>query len=174
MQCKVDGSLLNQNTLEGFAKFDLKAALDACKTTLFETITSKSFLADPASLLRILVVCFADLKKHKFFFRVAVPALFAGSPPLQLGTEDAPHLNPNHLPGPAFLVKKENNEVLPLSAWSRYQDGDYVGFIDPSGLPGVPGWPARNLLLALKYIQVGTQCFVFGLISFLFLISFCF
>lgn len=107
--------------------------------------------------MRILVVCFADLKKHKFFFRVAVPALFAGSPPLQLGTEEAPALNPDHLPGPVFLVKQGSHEVLPLAAWARYEPGDYVGLIDPSGLPGVPGWPARNLLLALKYIQVGRR-----------------
>ncbi|KAJ3285899.1 Autophagy protein 7 [Borealophlyctis nickersoniae] len=62
-------------------------------------------------------------------------------------------------PGTGFFLARKTTEgtvkVAHLAEWDTFVDGIprdeiIVGFADPSGLAGHPGWPLRNLLVLLK------------------------
>mmetsp|Transcript_32102 Transcript_32102/g.43966 ORF Transcript_32102/g.43966 Transcript_32102/m.43966 type:complete len:691 (+) Transcript_32102:91-2163(+) len=71
----VPGELHNSNTIEGFKKMDKKAHFDATAKKLWESITSGDALANPSQLGRFVLFTFADLKKYKFSYLFAFPAI---------------------------------------------------------------------------------------------------
>ncbi|KAG0267538.1 Autophagy protein 7 [Actinomortierella ambigua] len=173
------GVLKNTNTIEDFKSFDKKVLFDAVVQQIWEDIVSGRALTSPELLNRFLLVTFADLKKFKFYYWFAFPALLAdpvwniaeGHPLSQLDavwtTDEVESFRQNvdqyrqrHAPGQSgfFLVKKTPTgvEVGPLDQWASFFSGvpeeeRTVGFADPSSLDHNPGWPLRNLLALLQY-----------------------
>ncbi|KAF9975025.1 Autophagy protein 7 [Actinomortierella ambigua] len=173
------GVLKNTNTIEDFKSIDKKELFHSVVQQIWEDITSGRALTSPELLNRFLLVTFADLKKFKFHYWFAFPALLAdpvwniaeGHNLRQLDTvmtaDDVESFRQNvdqyrqgHTPGQSgfFLVKKTSLgvEVGPLDQWTSFfagvpDDERTVGFADPSSLDHNPGWPLRNLLALLQY-----------------------
>ena len=78
--CVVPGTLVNANTLEDFKDWDKGALLRTTARTIWEDVHSGRALVEPHRLSRFLLLTFADLKSHKFYYWFAFPA-FAITPP---------------------------------------------------------------------------------------------
>ncbi|KAI8811568.1 hypothetical protein BJ742DRAFT_706565 [Cladochytrium replicatum] len=170
---KAVGMLKNTNTAEEFKALDKAALFSECVGQLWEDITSGKAINEPHLLNRFLLISFADLKKYKFTYWFAFPALQPGAPHKLnklsriddvYSREEISSLYDNYKSSGFgengfFLAKFRANRVTlgKLSEWDNFWDGVpttvSVGFSDPSGLPDAVGWPLRNFvaLLALKW-----------------------
>ena len=81
--CVVPGSLRNANTLEDFKEWDKAAMLQEGARRIADDIVSGAAVREPERLLRFLLLTFADLKTHKFWYWFAFPALAISPPPTQ-------------------------------------------------------------------------------------------
>ncbi|KAG0369639.1 Autophagy protein 7 [Gamsiella multidivaricata] len=182
------GIVKNTNTIEDFKAIDKTALFKMTVDQIWDDITSGRAAQDPSLLNKFLLVTFADLKKFKFFYWFAFPALQADpawttdsmqeitSVWSQAQIDSLRHqvdqYRQNHPPSQSgfFLVKEGQNEV----SVARLQDWDeffadcepsrmIIGFADPSSLDSHPGWPLRNLLTLInhqwKATSVRVLCF---------------
>ena len=78
--CVAPGTLHNANTLEDFKDWDKKAMMQTSGQKIADDIASGLAVHEPERLLRFLLLTFADLKTHKFYYWFAFPA-FAMPPP---------------------------------------------------------------------------------------------
>ncbi|KAG8714567.1 Autophagy protein 7 [Ceratobasidium sp. 423] len=169
----VHGTLKNFNTVEEFKAADKSALFNELADGLWAAMHSETALTDLSYLNKFLVLTFADLKKYKFFYWFAFPALVAKpaweidasgwlSAEEQLGRENLVSLyeslsslskdKSSH--PPYFIARpaaKSGYEVSALSEWDTFfkgvpEDQRILGFVDPSANPQSPGWPLRNLL----------------------------
>ncbi|ORZ40662.1 hypothetical protein BCR44DRAFT_1481771 [Catenaria anguillulae PL171] len=124
----VPGTLKNTNTIEDFKRLDKAALFNVCAQAVWDDIVSGKALRDPKLLAHFLVVSFADLKKHKFVYWFAFPAITSG-----LGV----------------TVGKQSS----LVEWV----GDHDRLQRRKRPATNPSWPARNLLLLLAHHGV-KQC----------------
>jgi ubiquitin-like modifier-activating enzyme ATG7 len=137
---------------------------------LLEDINSGRALNDPSLLSKFSLITFSDLKKYKFFYWFAFPAILPANP-FQLKTISkfknfySPEQQTNfHLQFNAFkskhdseqsgffIINRKNNdfELLCLKDYKN-QDDLLIGFVDPSGVDDNPGWPLRNLLILIQH-----------------------
>lgn len=169
-RCPVPGVLYNTNTLESFHALDKQTLLKAEANKVWEDIRSGKAEKNCSLLMRFLVISFADLKKWRFRYWFAFPALVL-HPPAALSVDLSPAsscFTPEEAESvsaacnewrnsslyadvPYFLVSLINSHatVRPLSDWGACQGGDnkiFFGFYDPCHLPNHPGWPLRNFL----------------------------
>eukprot|EP01104_Vermistella_antarctica_P018864 TRINITY_DN7161_c0_g1_i1.p1 TRINITY_DN7161_c0_g1~~TRINITY_DN7161_c0_g1_i1.p1 ORF type:complete len:741 (+),score=150.32 TRINITY_DN7161_c0_g1_i1:56-2278(+) len=79
-QYEVHGTLHNTNTVEAFKTLDRKPIFDSTVQTLWSDIISGAAVADPSLLNRFFLLSFADLKKYKYNYWFAFPALKTTSP----------------------------------------------------------------------------------------------
>ncbi|KAK9453053.1 hypothetical protein V1511DRAFT_506390 [Dipodascopsis uninucleata] len=164
------GSLLNVNTVEEFKAIDKSKVIQAHGLKIWESIKSNKIVEDPSQLSSFLVLCFSDLKKYKFYYWFAYPAIhtdwvFTGedainsvdlesSRAIALLYEQYKRQNDFTQHG-FFLLKQRKGEWVmeKLAKWDDFfKDGSQVtiGFADPSTFLN-PGWPLRNLLALLKW-----------------------
>ncbi|KAG0244754.1 Autophagy protein 7 [Actinomortierella wolfii] len=175
------GVLKNTNTIEDFKSIDKKELFDSVVQQIWEDISSGRALMNPELLNRFLLVTFADLKKFKFYYWFAFPALLA-DPVWNIAEEhnlkqiDAvwsaeeiesfrmnfDNYRQHHQPGQTafFLLKNTPSgvEVGSIDQWPEFfvfdevpEDQRMIGFADPSSLDHNPGWPLRNFLALLQY-----------------------
>jgi ubiquitin-like modifier-activating enzyme ATG7 len=175
----VDGTLKNVNTLEAFKAVDKRALFEAEAARIWADIVSHDALRAPAKLTRLLLLTFADLKKYKFYYWCAFPALqFDGVAPTAsmvapLGDKWAPpqveqlRAAFKAAGAPAFFLWRFGGDGQlethsDLTQWARVlgsgdgsgDDGSAgVGFVDPCALPTNPGWPLRNLLVLVARVM---------------------
>ncbi|KAH6590380.1 hypothetical protein BASA50_009355 [Batrachochytrium salamandrivorans] len=167
------GTLKNTNTIEDFKSIDKSSLLKTISLEIWQDILSGSAVAYPALLNRFLILTFADLKKYKFFYWFAFPALLPTEPfllnqpvrsfvkaygadmlvPFQ--TEFDRFRTVSASPG-YFLAKMELDvaTIVDVSEYDTFfKPGDEItlGFVDPSGLLENPGWPLRNFLALISY-----------------------
>ncbi|CAE8618992.1 unnamed protein product, partial [Polarella glacialis] len=166
------GELKNFNTAEEFRAF-LSGAERAARITeavqkLRKDIESGEALRKPALLRPLLLVSFADLKKYHFAYTVAFPVLVppgggweqyaspCGAEAAGLGRAELSKLARALAgAGACLLLRGESDawSVRPLADLANHdaedEDKRIVAFVDPSTAEDVPGWPLRNLLLAL-------------------------
>ncbi|KAI9206057.1 uncharacterized protein BJ171DRAFT_580131 [Polychytrium aggregatum] len=170
--CVAPGTLKNTNTVEDFKALDKNALLKDTAEQIWQDICSGAALDDPSLLSRFLLVTFADLKKYKYFYWFAFPALMPTLPlRLQEGTAVAPlaeYYSEQQIaalyqsfstlrerqPSKASFFQVVEGEVPVAQALSdapeQVPEEMTVGFVDPSCLPGNPGWPLRNYAIFLK------------------------
>ncbi|GJJ75972.1 ubiquitin-like modifier-activating enzyme ATG7 [Entomortierella parvispora] len=170
------GLVKNTNTIEDFKALDKTALFKMVVDQIWQDITSGAALQDPALLNKFLLLTFADLKKFKFFYWFAFPALLSEpswttdtmrdigdvwSPELveqlRLQVDQYRQTYPSSQAG-FFLIKESQGQVsvARLQDWDTFTAGSTedqitVGFADPSSLDHNPGWPLRNLLALIQY-----------------------
>ncbi|EGD83225.1 hypothetical protein PTSG_03857 [Salpingoeca rosetta] len=76
------GDLFNTNTLDEFKKADIAAMTQTCAGEIARAITSGDVLSDNSQLHRFVLLTFSDLKKYKFYYWFAFPALVPTDTPL--------------------------------------------------------------------------------------------
>jgi ubiquitin-like modifier-activating enzyme ATG7 len=164
----VHGTLMLTNTVEAFEALQRDTLLGEEGRCLEEMIAGGDALRQPARLSRFLLICFANLKTHQFRYWFAFPALQPSQPAyaptavrsagVQLASEAASWLV-DHPEQPAWLLLPEAEtkeqgawRALPLAALPAVlrSGADFiVAFNDPASDDNYPGWPLRNLLVAL-------------------------
>lgn len=171
------GFLKNFNTIESFRNADKQAIFDATLADIWAGVASDT--SEPEIFLTtFLALTFADLKKYKFYYWFAYPALVtspawetvqsADNPdawqPISDELDDtgcnaiASWLRQHDSARGFFLAKADAEAGVVCSRISEYEsffeggppEKRYVGFVDPSGAPQIPGWPLRNLLAYLN------------------------
>eukprot|EP01062_Namystynia_karyoxenos_P066095 TRINITY_DN6010_c2_g1_i1.p1 TRINITY_DN6010_c2_g1~~TRINITY_DN6010_c2_g1_i1.p1 ORF type:complete len:727 (+),score=255.55 TRINITY_DN6010_c2_g1_i1:104-2182(+) len=176
------GTLHNTNTVEDFRAASSadkrKGLLQEEGARLWAAICSRAWRQDPSVLCPLLLLSFADLKKHEFSYHVALPALgvkppIACDPPPREARTVFQAVELQMLSGacqaargpqgcaahqPAFILRRAGDGSFaagPLSSISPadaqpLRDGSaWLVAVDPSGNGAQAGWPLRNLLLAV-------------------------
>ncbi len=170
------GILKNFNTIESFRSADKQAIFDTTLQDIWQGLTSDD--QEPEVFLTtFLALTFADLKKYKFYYWFAYPALVTNpSWEITEATEGTDAWKPiatvlessqcnalatwiqQQSEGKGFFLVKAapggDVQCSRISTYSSFFEGipqneRYVGFIDPSGASQTPGWPLRNLLAYL-------------------------
>ncbi|KAG0006048.1 Autophagy protein 7 [Entomortierella chlamydospora] len=182
------GIVKNTNTIEDFKSIDKTALFKTTVDQIWDDITSGRAVADPSLLNKFLLLTFADLKKFKFFYWFAFPALqsdpawtadamqditaiWSPAKISNLNTQIDQYRQTNLPSQSGFFLVKETHDtvaVARLQDWASFFAGCdesqiIVGFADPSSLDSNPGWPLRNLLALIQYqwkiTKVRVLCF---------------
>jgi len=174
------GSLKNFNTVEDFRNFMTgPARAELVAQTLQQlraAIASGAALENPALLRPFLMITFADLKKYHYASTVSFPVLapeagWAFSAPSVRADEagvtvqclqdlagrlrsDDPQDADLAAAGVFWLA---DGKWKPFSAIGAVEEDALLGFADPSSAPETPGWPLRNLLVALGKHKPGPR-----------------
>ncbi|TFY73078.1 hypothetical protein EWM64_g10934, partial [Hericium alpestre] len=165
------GVLKNYNTIDEFKNADKKALLNQVADEIWESITTKR---DTSALTRFLVITYADLKKYKYYYWFAFPALVA-QPLWEIADEwklaseafseaqlSSIHDQFNAQPRAFFLVRPAQTgtgvDLAPVEDYTSFfanisPEARTVAFLDPSPDAQVPGWPLRNLLAYLRAVH---------------------
>lgn len=168
------GTLINTNTIEGFRNYDKKELIHSVGQQIWESILSGRATDNPSLLCQFVLITFADLKRYKFYYWFAFPALCPeinatslASPmvlsdyftPVQIASLQSSYdsLIVDGL-GPGFFLIKLSQSVVTVSHirdWNAFCsdcDSEFmVGFSDPCTMSQNPGWPLRNFLALLAY-----------------------
>ncbi|KAK9365145.1 hypothetical protein V1509DRAFT_634125 [Lipomyces kononenkoae] len=182
--CIANGTLLNLNTIEEFKQFDKSRLIHDQGKKLFDAIKHGEITQAPSRLCSFYLISFSDLKKYKFYYWFAFPAIHsdwsfaAVDSIIPVGLQDSVALTAaitswrrsvdKDLHG-FFLLKQTSGEwkVGLLGEWTNFwADADAnvitVGFIDTSTLSNHPGWPLRNFLAYLKHqglLRIKVLCY---------------
>ncbi|ORE09599.1 E1-like protein-activating enzyme Gsa7p/Apg7p [Rhizopus microsporus var. microsporus] len=150
----IKGTLINTNTVEAFRTIDKNQLFQEATLKIKEAVESGEALKDPKKLYHYLLLTFADLKKYKFYYWFAFPAIIPDQDGWQLDhqqnltSEQASVLHTAYQGQYYFLIKKETErmQILSLDAFEKNDQTIWFAFLDPSPVKGSPGWPLRNLL----------------------------
>eukprot|EP01114_Cavostelium_apophysatum_P021406 TRINITY_DN7457_c0_g1_i3.p1 TRINITY_DN7457_c0_g1~~TRINITY_DN7457_c0_g1_i3.p1 ORF type:complete len:569 (-),score=161.84 TRINITY_DN7457_c0_g1_i3:54-1760(-) len=162
-----------------FRDLDKVKLFNATAEQIWKDIVSGAAIANPTLLSRFLLISYADIKKYKFYFWFAFPALafeqpIAAHPPKPISAsftaEQISDLKKIHEERsyPAFFLLKKDGDRLRLgllSEWESFKNEKdvTVGFVDPSARPLHPGWPLRNFLMLIakqwKLDKVKVVCY---------------
>ncbi|KAL2930902.1 Ubiquitin-like modifier-activating enzyme atg7 [Bienertia sinuspersici] len=172
-RCVVPGTLYNTNTIEGFRQIDKQQLLKEEAEKIWNDIRDGKIEKDCSLLSRFLLTSYADLKKWRFYYSVAFPALVLDPPATLVNLKPASeYFNPEEAESvsiacnewrnstitagvPFFLVTIASNSharIRHLNEWKSFRQGSekvLLGFYDPCHLPNHPGWPLRNFLIFL-------------------------
>ena len=83
--CRAEGMIKNVNTLEEYRNLDKPAILSQAARTVWAAINDGTIYSCPSLLASFTAICFADLKKYKFTYLFAFPALHS-DPPWRIAT----------------------------------------------------------------------------------------
>jgi hypothetical protein len=72
---RAEGIIRNFNTIDEFRQVDRTALLERAGKTIWEAINDGTIYSCPSLLASFSAICFADLKKYKFTYHFAFPAL---------------------------------------------------------------------------------------------------
>ncbi|XP_022783406.1 LOW QUALITY PROTEIN: ubiquitin-like modifier-activating enzyme ATG7 [Stylophora pistillata] len=124
----MQGTLINTNTIEAFRTYNKMELIQSFGQKIWDTVKSGKALEDPSVLCQFVLMTFADLKKYKFYYWFAFPALCPETsathvaPPVHLGDYFTPSqiaslqasydsLSVDGLGPGFFLVKVTESEV---------------------------------------------------------------
>ncbi|KAI9727361.1 MAG: Autophagy protein 7 [Chrysothrix sp. TS-e1954] len=79
-QYRAEGILRNVNTLEEYKALDRNAIIDTAGRTIWDAICDGTIYSCPSLLSSFYAIFFADLKKYKFTYHVAFPAVHSDPP----------------------------------------------------------------------------------------------
>ncbi|GAA6056105.1 hypothetical protein JCM3770_001970 [Rhodotorula araucariae] len=145
------GRLRNFNTIEEFKRVDKAQLLQDLGDQIWSGITAPPAAdASVASLNPFLLITFADLKKYRYYYWCACPALVQ-KPGWQVvegwREVNAPQIRLDH----AAVLARSDGAQAPVSEaatlWANSAPEERtVVFHDPSSHSSALGWPVRNVL----------------------------
>eukprot|EP00912_Choanoflagellata_sp_UC4_P001090 UC4_evm6s670 len=177
----VRGILCNSNTLKDFLKIEKKSLARTTYEALKSDIISGRALKDTNLLCRFVAYTFADLKKYKFYYHFAFPALkgsqeasitsytpiaqaFTNEISTQILHAAASRPDTTTLESPNLLlfalvrfnpeakfVRKTLWELKEYVTKKSVPSSIIFTLSDPSSLPSNPGWVIRNALVCIGY-----------------------
>ena len=89
--CRAEGMIKNVNTIEEYRNLDKGAILSQAARTIWAAINDGTIYSCPSLLALFTAICFADLKKYKFTYLFAFPALHS-DPPWRIAPSPESHL----------------------------------------------------------------------------------
>lgn len=78
--CRAEGMIKNVNTIEEYRSLDKGSILSQAARTIWDAINDGTIFSCPSLLAHFTAICFADLKKYKFTYLFAFPALHSDPP----------------------------------------------------------------------------------------------
>lgn len=78
--CRAEGLIKNVNTIEEYRTLDKGSILSQAARTIWDAINDGTLYSCPSLLAFFTAICFADLKKYKFTYLFAFPALHSDPP----------------------------------------------------------------------------------------------
>lgn len=186
----IKGTIMNKNTIEEFKSIDKAALLNSVGKELWASLQDKSWISKPSSLLKFIILSFADLKKFHYYYWFAFPAPSqptvyvknkSANITTQFDTNQIAQITQSYksleLEQKCFFAIVKNNDTIQLKTLSDLLDtkdglqkdvdvsSTYFVFNDPSSGDN-PGWPLRLFLAALLEhcpSLVGSEIKVIGL-----------
>ncbi|XP_058808922.1 ubiquitin-like modifier-activating enzyme ATG7 isoform X2 [Phymastichus coffea] len=179
-----NGFMINTNTLEMFRQTNPQEFINTLGKELVSSLENGLAVKEPWRLMIFVILCYADLKKHRFHYWAAYPTPF-DLPEMhyakpQVSTTDEltadqmqsfqkgfSHLNACARSYFTVIISKESTlEVASLARGieikntsDKENEADlYFAFYDPCLHITAPGWPLRNLL-CLLFISCPNICF---------------
>ncbi|PRP80417.1 hypothetical protein PROFUN_11963 [Planoprotostelium fungivorum] len=161
--CVSPGVLHNTNTSETFASLDKVVLLDKVAAQIWSDIESGKAIEDSSRLNRFLLLTFADLKKHHFYYWFAFPALQLN--PAATATPSIPadqalgadridsireQLSSQSSVEPFFLIHLGDRPTVKKISEYNAEGETVFAFLDPCYLTPHPGWPLRNFLTLIS------------------------
>ncbi|ORX62340.1 E1-like protein-activating [Hesseltinella vesiculosa] len=157
------GQLHNTNTMEEFTQMNKAHLTQTIADQIWQAIIDKRATHDPTLLTPFCLLTFADLKKSRFYYWFAFPALVPSKPWLFDTNASLDNVwsstkieslvaSFDNLGQPVYFRIDSSDDVakaVPLSAPLTEKEETtplVFGFADPSSSADHPGWPARNLL----------------------------
>nr|AAW25611.1 SJCHGC09356 protein [Schistosoma japonicum] len=170
---KISGDLFSLNSLDEFKNIDKQLFLNEYGTKFMtKALSENKFLKKPELLLRFLLLTYCDLKKHKFYFWFAYPAVLHSVQPIvtctrsidkEFSKDQLVHILHSfdcwrkENTSPFFVLKCGSSiNVVPLSDFELAPDV-YVGMCDSSVDAHSPCWLLRNLLYALSATVIHSE-----------------
>ncbi len=131
--CRAEGMIKNVNTIEEYRSLDKGSILSQAARTIWDAINDGTIFSCPSLLAFFTVICFADLKKYKFTYLFAFPALHS-DPSWKLVPNVGSRLeldNDNHGEGNAviYMTGEETAALVDsIQTWRYRVDARQHGF----------------------------------------------
>lgn len=128
---RAEGTVKNFNTVEEYKNADKIQILQQAGKTIWDAIEDGSILLNPSILSSFLILSFADLKKYKFHYWFAFPAITSQPhwvPAEQTG-QDAAAAGQSMIPGSKKLSPDESSALVEaVQNWKAGADARQHGF----------------------------------------------
>jgi len=170
------GSIHLKNTIESFKNEDKSAFIKSNGMELWKIIESGEFWKNPSLLSNFAVIMYGDLKKFHFYYWFSFPSF---NVPNSVSLSSCTRLSElysdeslQHIAQKSVQFTKERTDSIfsfvsidgnsvvfqDLSDAQNFKENSSRGFLcifDPSSSPEYPGWPVRNLVVALAASNPG-------------------
>lgn len=118
-----EGIIRNFNTIEEFRQIDKPAHIERAGRTIWDAINDGTIYSCPSLLSSFSAICFADLKKYKFTYHIAYPAIHSDPQWRLLSPEDKMES------GITKLKEKETEQLVDaVQTWRYSVDSRQHGF----------------------------------------------
>lgn len=118
-----EGIIRNFNTIEEFRQVDKPAHIERAGRTIWDAINDGTIYSCPSLLSSFSAICFADLKKYKFTYHIAYPAIHSDPQWRLLSPEDKMES------GITKLKEKETEQLVDaVQTWRYSVDSRQHGF----------------------------------------------
>ncbi|KAK9596018.1 Autophagy protein 7, variant 2 [Aspergillus fumigatus] len=146
---RAEGSIKNFNTCEEYRDIDKPQMLQQAGQTILDAIEDGSIYLCPSKLSYFMILSFADLKKYKFHYWFAFPALHSTPSwtPVPYSEEivgDTPVEPINRSPFKALSTLESSTLVEAVQTWSRSVEACQRGFFLARKYPKLDGRPEHD------------------------------
>ncbi|KAK4996673.1 Autophagy protein 7 [Elasticomyces elasticus] len=117
---RAEGMIRNFNTIEEYKQVDKPASIEQAGRMIWDAISDGTIYSCPSLLSSFSAICFADLKKYKFNYHFAYPAVHS-DPQWKQDTEDAGAISKLSSPETTKLVET-------VQTWRYSTDARQHGF----------------------------------------------
>lgn len=154
----IPGHITNFNTIEDFKRLDKAQFLKKAGSRLQELMENGDAIEDPSLLSSFEIICFADLKKFKFFYWFAFPSISSHwivkstnviqevSESIRDWVKSSDYTQRGH-----FIIKDGTAQALEqLISLPESTTSIHVGFVDSCLIPNKPSKHLQNFLSLLS------------------------
>lgn len=152
---RAEGVIRNFNTIEEYREVDRSAHIERAGRTVWDAINDGTIYSCPSLLASFSAICFADLKKYKFSYHFAYPALHAspvwritpGSTVEKLTPKETTNLvdkvqtfkySNDHRQHGFFIAKRERKSMLDPDESEAPEENDEYERRGSTGYPMTP------------------------------------